>query len=96
MVNRAFSANVLGNAPIPGALPQASREYCAFGAKQMQFILTFFSPRRQAFSRAACEKAAVARIDFPARTPGRLSAFLHRARRRCVLLRSRNARLRAA
>jgi hypothetical protein len=32
-VNRAFSAGAFGVPFNPGALPQADREYCAFGAK---------------------------------------------------------------
>src|SRR6266536_1419434 len=49
-----------------------------------------------AFSRAVCARVVAAQTNSPARTPGRLSAFLHRARLRCALVQSRNARPRAA
>src|SRR5213593_4450834 len=55
-----------------------------------------FSPPSRPFSRAACERAAAARTSSPVQTLGPVSAFLHRARRRCALAQSRNAQRRAA
>ena len=37
-VNRAFSAGDIHFSQIPGALPQAHSECCAFGAKQMRVM----------------------------------------------------------
>src|SRR4029077_2681121 len=99
MLNRAFSAGVLRDVRTPGALPQASCERCAFGAKQTQFIKIFikifFSPPSRVFSRVARGKGAVARTNSRAQTPDRLSIVFDRARRRYEPAQSRNAQPRA-
>src|SRR5207248_7480215 len=51
-----------------------------------------FSPPSPAFSRAAYEKGAVGRINFPVQMPARLSIFSRRARRQSARVRFRNAR----
>src|ERR1700730_8652024 len=58
--------------------------------------LCSFSPPSPAFSRAAYERAAIARTNFQAQKRGRLSIFSGRARRQSAPALSRNAKPREA